>query len=149
MFSIADQMAYLGKMVQGRQAQTADSASTPIPTGWIDVPRGQGESDHFLDRDWQQVRSLLQRLDWTTSPSLAVISPFKRVTRRLTPLIYEQVRSLMPENQRSDDDLKRALGSAKAERFTPSKAASMTRSSWSWVVEHQVHGSGRPALQIC
>jgi hypothetical protein len=114
MFSIANQMAYLGKMVQGRQAQTADSASTPIPTGWIDVPRGQGESDHFLDRDWQQVRSLLQRLDWTTSPSLAVISPFKRVTRRLTPLIYEQVRSLMPENQRSDDDLKRAMGSAKA-----------------------------------
>jgi superfamily I DNA and/or RNA helicase len=45
---------------------------------------------------------------------LAVISPFKRVTRRLTPLIYEQVRSLMPENQRSDDDLKRAMGSAKA-----------------------------------
>jgi len=113
MFTIANNMAYLGKMVQGRQTPPADASSLPYPSCWIDVPRIQEERDHYLNRDWQQVIGLLDRLDWRTAPSVAVISPFKQVTRRLTGQIPQQVRAILPEDRRTDDDLDRAMGSLK------------------------------------
>ena len=44
---------------------------------------------------------------------MAVISPFKRVTRRLLAEIPPYVRSLLPEDRRTDDDLVRAMSSVR------------------------------------
>jgi hypothetical protein len=62
-------------------------------------------------RDWQQVQRLLARFDWPAAPSVAVISPFKRVARRLMALTPSQVRSLLPEDRRTDEDVARAMDS--------------------------------------
>jgi hypothetical protein len=113
MFAIANKMAYLDQMVQGRQEPPVDPLPTMIPSGWIDVLRTQDDHDHYLTRDWQQVQRLLRRLDWTAAPSVAVISPFKRVTRRLLAELPPHVRSLLPEDRRTDDDLVRAMSSVR------------------------------------
>jgi hypothetical protein len=113
MFTIANEMAYLNQMVQGRQEPPVEAAPMAIPSGWIDVLRTQDERDHYLPRDWQQVQGLLRRLDWAAVPSVAVISPFKRVTRRLMAEIPSEVRSMLPEDRCTDDDLDRAMSSVR------------------------------------
>jgi hypothetical protein len=97
--------------VQGRLDPAVNESM--IASGWIDVPRNQDERDHYLIRDWQRVADLLGRLDWTAAPSVAVISPFKRVTRRLLAEIPPHVRSLLPDERRTEDDLDRAMSSVR------------------------------------
>lgn len=59
------------------------------------------------------MRTLLSGLDWTTAPSLAVISPFKRVTRALTLRMPEEIRALLPEDLRSERAISTAMESAR------------------------------------
>ena len=112
MFTIANSMAYGGKMVLGRVPRSGPEP--PLGSSrWINVPRARGDSDHFNERDWLELRALLSSLDWTTAPSVAVISPFKRVTRVLSFLVPEEIRSLLPEDQRSDRAVAAAMESAR------------------------------------
>ena len=112
MFTIANDMAYDGKMVLGRSPSPGPEPPLGI-SRWINVPRAKGDRDHFNERDWAELSSLLSGLDWTTAPSLAVISPFKRVTRALTLRIPEEIRSLLPDGMRSEKDLTKAMESTK------------------------------------
>lgn len=112
MFTIANEMAYEGKMVLGRPPWSGPEP--PLGSSrWIDVPRARGDRDHFNERDWAELQTLLSGLDWTTAPSLAVISPFKRVTRALTLRMPEEIRSLLPEDLRSERAISTAMESAR------------------------------------
>ena len=99
MFSIANEMAYRGDMVQGRGSGEAAGLEALGPSRWIDVPRPEG--DHFYVGDADVVAELLARLPWGTSsavPSIAVISPFRRVVRELSPRIDHQLRQSVPRD---------------------------------------------------
>lgn len=97
MFSIANEMAYEGAMVQGRGSGEAAGLEVLGPSRWIDVPRPEGQ--HFSPGDADVVTQLLARLPWGTSspvPSIAVISPFRQVVRGLSPRIEQQIRAVAP-----------------------------------------------------
>ena len=90
MFTIANDMAYANQMVYGR-TRPSSSGSSLGPSRWIDVRRLKADRDHFNERDWTAVRELLGRVDWAAGPSIAIISPFKRVTRALSFLVPEEI----------------------------------------------------------
>lgn len=99
MFSIANEMAYDGAMVQGRAAGEAAGLEALGPSRWIDVPRPEGE--HFYAGDADVMNELLARLPWGTSaavPSIAVISPFRQVVREISPRAERQIRAVAPRD---------------------------------------------------
>lgn len=110
MFSIANQMAYEDKMVSGRKRPAR--LQSLGPSRWVDVPRSAVDRDHFAETDWDALRRLLAELDWTRQPSVAVISPFKRVTRMLSKKVEEAVASWLPEDLRTAKDVAEAMSSA-------------------------------------
>lgn len=111
MFDIANEMAYDGKMVYGRTRP--ESANLPLgPSRWIDVPRPPGDGDHFNERDWVVVRDLLHRVDWSLPTSIAIISPFKRVTRVLQSRVPAEISTRLAPGL-SDDEITRVLGSVR------------------------------------
>ncbi len=91
MFAISNEMAYENKMVFGRTKQGPDYQCLG-PSRWIDVPRSPGGHDHFFSMDWEAVQELLTKVSWDPPPSIAVISPFKKVTKALQKLLPDVVR---------------------------------------------------------
>jgi hypothetical protein len=93
MFDISNGMAY-GDMVQGRPDAPGTYDEILGPSRWIDVPRPDGS--HFHKSDWEELRNLLHRFDWTALPSLAIITPFKLVKRELEHRVEGEIRRLLP-----------------------------------------------------
>ncbi len=111
MFTIANQMAYEDKMVHGRKHPAR--LEVLGLSRWIDVPRATADQDHFAADDWTELRRLLAELDWTKGPSVAVISPFKRVTRALTGRVRDAVEGWLPEARRTPIEVTQAMAAAK------------------------------------
>jgi hypothetical protein len=103
MFTMANDIAYDGAMIHGRQGP--DEPHPLGPSRWIDVPRPDGA--HFRDEDAEQVLSLLRQLDWAPVQPLAIISPFKEVVRGLGRRVEREVLALLPP-ERLQDETERA-----------------------------------------
>lgn len=85
MFSISNQLAYDGLMVQGRGEQHAHPGFTHLPESqWIPM-HGKAQSGHWIPAEGEALRDLLTQIRSTSVhlQDVFLISPFRDVVREL------------------------------------------------------------------
>jgi hypothetical protein len=92
MFSIANEIAYAGKMIQARGAQS-DIKNEIEPSGWYNIT-GEVTDKQYVQAQGEIMLSLLIALYQYENklPDVYIITPFRRIKNQLQSLIQERVR---------------------------------------------------------
>lgn len=104
MFSIANVIAYNGKMLHGRDKRWPEGNSLWGESCWIDIC-GEVQGKHYVPAQGQQVLTMIKR--WLEHhdalPDVYIISPFKQIKNQLKLLLSRELKSIKDSSRWLDE----------------------------------------------